>query len=330
MDGNKIVNEYFTEFEKESKSKVIDQIMGSKYSFMDGDHRGQILRFFIDNNLDSSISKVKSRKTYLFNYVDKSDLLIIGYCLDGKKIIDYKGKNTIKKGDVFYFRPTENFSIELFGHSFLYYFLDLNYFKKSLCCRQCSGNCCGNCNKLYCNSYGDHICNRGEVNIERAPYIMKSYVDEIKKIKDIEIDSFVEYTNIKGQLFNYLNWFIKLRLDRNPDLENNNCGLCYVSRAKKIIIDNLENQITVKEIAEKLDTSTYKLQKGFKKVEGTTVYNFIRKAKIDNSKILLKESNLPIIDIAQKVGYENPSKFSTAFKNITGYTPTEYREIFED
>lgn len=36
------------------------------------------------------------------------------------------------------------------------------------------------------------------------------------------------------------------------------------------------------------------------------------------------------MEISQKVGYENPSKFSTAFKNITGLTPSEYRKNNKD
>lgn len=326
MGKSKVVDQYFQNLEKNSKCKITNQITGIKYDFSEESTNGEkseIQRFFIDHNLDASISKVKSKNSCSFNYVDNSDLLIIGLCLDGKKIIKYGGKNTIKKGEVFYFRPTEDFQIKCCEHSFLYYFLDLNYFKKSLCCKKHGRGC----KKLYCSSYGDLICNKGEIIIEKAPYAMKDYGDEIEKIKDIEIYSFLDYTNLKGQLFNYLNWFIKLRLTKESNGHRKGCGSCYATKAKKIIIDNIEEVLTVKELAEKLDISLYKLQNSFKKVEGTTVYNFIRKAKIDHSKILLEESDLLIIDISQKIGYENPSKFSTAFKEVTGYTPTEYRKL---
>ncbi len=326
MEKYKLIDRYFEKLEKNPTCKKIDQIMGSKYSLLDKGNKSEIIRFFIDDNLDAIISKIRFEKKSFFDYIDKSDLLIIGFCLSGKKIINYRGKNTIKKGEIFYFRPIEGFSVEFFDHDFLYFFLDLNYFKKSLQCRKNRSGC----EKLYCKSYGDHICNKGEMIIEKVPYVMKSYASEIKKIKKMEIHNFLDYTNLKSKLFSYLNWFIKLRLSKNLNSEKKRCGLCYASRAKKIIIDNLEDQISVREIAERLDISIYRLQKSFKKVENTTVYNFIRKTKIDNGKIFLKESDLSIMEISQKVGYENPSKFSTAFKNITGLTPSEYRKNNKD
>lgn len=317
MGGSNIINEYFRQFEKQSNYKKINQIIGFEYTSLDKNREDEVLRFFIDKNLDASISKNKSNKICRFKYIEGSDLLIIGYSLAGKQSIDYKGKSLVKKGEVFYFRPTKDFNIEFFDHSFLCYFIDLNSLERSLCCRNC--NICLN-----------HICKRGEITIEKSPYIMESYIDEIKQIRKLEIDSFLEYADIKGKLFNYLTWFVKLKLNSKSVLNENRCELYYVSNAKKIIIDNLDKQITVKEIAEKLDISTYKLQKSFKEIEGTTVYSFIRNAKIDNSKILLKKSGLSIIDISQKVGYENPSKFSTTFKDIIGCTPTEYRKVMKD
>lgn len=79
----------------------------------------------------------------------------------------------------------------------------------------------------------------------------------------MEIHNFLDYTNLKSKLFSYLNWFIKLRLSKNLNSEKKRCELCYASRAKKIIIDNLEDQISVREIAERLDISIYRLQKSF-------------------------------------------------------------------
>ena len=42
---------------------------------------------------------------------------------------------------------------------------------------------------------------------------------------------------------------------------------------------------------------------------------------------LLTDTNLKIVEIAGKLGYENPNKFSTAFKKIIGMSPREYRKL---
>lgn len=41
---------------------------------------------------------------------------------------------------------------------------------------------------------------------------------------------------------------------------------------------------------------------------------------------MLTESDLPVTEIAAKVGYENPNKFTSAFKNAYGIPPMELRK----
>ena len=285
-----------------------------KHDNLNSHEKEEVLKVFIDSYLEANISMLQSKKTYSFEYNDKSDLLIIGICLEGRMLLIHKEENIIKKGDIFYFRPSQNFDVKYLEHSSLYYLIDLNHFRKLLYIFD------------FNNKPEDYICKKGELRIERSDYTMKSYIDEIKNIRNTEMNSLLEYVNIKSQLFNYLDCFIKLRLSEESFLEVEKCDLYYVSRVKEIITNNLDQHVSVIEIAQKLDISTYKLQKIFKKIKGTTVYDFIRKTKIDNSKVFLKESSLSIIEIAQKLGYENPSKFSTAFKDIVGITPTEYRQ----
>lgn len=331
MNSSRIIDEYFKELDKNSNYQKASQIMGYEYNLLDEKNKNKILRFFIDENLEVCISKANyiNKKTCLYE-VEKSDLLIIGMCLRGKIEINYKGKNMVSKSEVLYFRPDKNFSMEVFNHNFLYYIVDLSNLKKTIHYPKCKKN-----KNKFCDSYVDCICRRGEIYIKEAPYMMKSCIDQIKEIENVKTDSILDYTNMKGQLFNYLTCLLKVRADGNPSLNRKQCKIhrCKknrVSEAKKIIIDNLDKHITINEIAQRLDISAYKLQKGFKKIEGRTVYNFILKVKMDNSKTLLEKTDYPIIEIAQKIGYENPSKFSTAFKRETGYTPTEYRQLKRD
>jgi AraC-like DNA-binding protein len=48
--------------------------------------------------------------------------------------------------------------------------------------------------------------------------------------------------------------------------------------------------------------------------------------RIDEAKRLLKEKpNFKVEEIAESVGYNSKSSFNTAFKKITGQTPSEWR-----
>ena len=42
---------------------------------------------------------------------------------------------------------------------------------------------------------------------------------------------------------------------------------------------------------------------------------------------LLLETDCTVAEIAHRVGYENPNKFSSAFREAAGMTPTEYRKM---
>ena len=42
---------------------------------------------------------------------------------------------------------------------------------------------------------------------------------------------------------------------------------------------------------------------------------------------LLTETDSTIAEIAHQIGYENPNKFSSAFRQSLGMTPTQYRKM---
>ena len=47
---------------------------------------------------------------------------------------------------------------------------------------------------------------------------------------------------------------------------------------------------------------------------------------MEQASSLLRETALPVAEIAARVGYDSQSKFSSAFKAFSGMLPTEYRK----
>lgn len=64
----------------------------------------------------------------------------------------------------------------------------------------------------------------------------------------------------------------------------------------------------------------------FKEYTGMNFVNYLKKIRIEEAKILLKETDDKIIDISQAVGYENEKHFMKIFKKICGVSPTVYRK----
>ena len=52
----------------------------------------------------------------------------------------------------------------------------------------------------------------------------------------------------------------------------------------------------------------------------------MKEYRIKQAAVLLRQTQATIAEIANKVGYENQSKFATAFRDILKIAPAEYRK----
>jgi AraC family transcriptional regulator of arabinose operon len=86
------------------------------------------------------------------------------------------------------------------------------------------------------------------------------------------------------------------------------------------------NATKVSDIAESLNLSTSYFQHIYKKLFGVSVMNDIIKSRIEYACYLLASNSDSISEIAFQCGYENKEHFTRQFKDITGYTPRQYRE----
>lgn len=68
----------------------------------------------------------------------------------------------------------------------------------------------------------------------------------------------------------------------------------------------------------------------FKSHTSKTINKYITEYRIEKAKIFLKDSNIKMSDVAQKVGYSDANYFSKIFRKQTSYTPSEYRRCFKD
>lgn len=64
----------------------------------------------------------------------------------------------------------------------------------------------------------------------------------------------------------------------------------------------------------------------FKKAYGITPYNYVLNKKISLAKKLIKNTNLSIKQIAEKLNFADEYYFSNFFKQKVGVTPTKYRK----
>jgi len=88
-------------------------------------------------------------------------------------------------------------------------------------------------------------------------------------------------------------------------------------------LKKIEAPITIKEFASKGVMNECYLNKGFKEVFGTTIFDFYQQQRMEHAKYLLYEKSLSVTDVSALLGYSSISHFSAAFKKHTGLKPCE-------
>ncbi|GLU53594.1 AraC family transcriptional regulator [Dyadobacter frigoris] len=94
-------------------------------------------------------------------------------------------------------------------------------------------------------------------------------------------------------------------------------------------IDSPEHKLqlrTAKDYAQRLSVHINHLNRALKEVTGKTTTEHITERLIQESKILLKNSNWSISEIAYCLGFEYPEYFNNLFKKQTGITPNSFRK----
>ena len=78
--------------------------------------------------------------------------------------------------------------------------------------------------------------------------------------------------------------------------------------------------------ADKLCVTPNHLGAVIKRASGLTIMQWLNRHAIQKAKVLLRYSDLPVWEVAERMNFANPSFFSKFFKGETGMTPGEYRK----
>lgn len=97
--------------------------------------------------------------------------------------------------------------------------------------------------------------------------------------------------------------------------------------AKYIIEKQYHNPPGVCEIAQQLGICGTTMKEGFKKVFNTTLYAYLFDYRMKKAEQLLRaNTELSILDVAVKIGYEHQANFSAAFKRKYGVSPKAFQK----
>lgn len=98
-----------------------------------------------------------------------------------------------------------------------------------------------------------------------------------------------------------------------------------LASARNLLLENIDEHISTLELARRIGMNDFKLKRGFKQLFGTTIFEFVTAARMEEAKRLLRETDLPIKRIAAGAGYKNMSNFIAAFKRRNGIPPGDFK-----
>tara|TARA_B100000953_G_scaffold62848_1_gene50125 strand:+ start:1851 stop:2366 length:516 start_codon:yes stop_codon:yes gene_type:complete len=96
---------------------------------------------------------------------------------------------------------------------------------------------------------------------------------------------------------------------------------------EEVYSDKLSNTKLSTLLASKLNFDYSHITHQFSESEGQSIQKYYNAVRIERAKELLDYDELGIAEIADLLGYSTPAYLSTSFKNATGLTPSEYRQM---
>jgi len=179
-----------------------------------------------------------------------------------------------------------------------------------------------------CDYYTLHIYKKWlDINISKNLYFKENiisssnYYDEfILLCEDLNLDNIA---NIEKSIYNFIHKFsLNYGIEKDMDISQSNH---IIKCVKRYIIENIKENITLDDIANKIGYSKEYIIRIFKKEFGLTPHAFLMNEKVNYAKKILDErGGKNLSSIALELGFYDQSHFTKYFKKSFAITPQNY------
>jgi AraC-like DNA-binding protein len=97
-----------------------------------------------------------------------------------------------------------------------------------------------------------------------------------------------------------------------------------VHKAKEIILQNMMEPPSIKELSVLVGLNEYQLKAGFKRLYGSPIFQFLNDHRLNYAHNLLVSGRYKVNEVAWEIGYTNPSHFIAAYKRKFNTTPKKF------
>lgn len=153
------------------------------------------------------------------------------------------------------------------------------------------------------------------VQIEERSAVLEKFYTKCSRISSV------------NQVFDVLKAFQREHLQALIDRHENET-VRPVRRAKQYIQNHFSEQITLEEVSDVVGLSPAYFSTLFKKTEGEGFARYLIRVRMEQAKILLRESNLSAAEVCRRVGYNDLKHFTHTFEKAAGVKPATYRKLY--
>lgn len=298
--------------------KYTNECVVSKIKCKTGDIVMSLHNVFPGIQLIYNHAVMTESENILIENVRGENILQIDHCCDGRVECSCKDKFFyLSKGDICIHRKDmveNNFYFPSGSYRGISLLIDVNAAPKCLSCFLEDVN-------VEPKLLLEKFCKGGELFVCRSNSQLEHIFHELYNIPQEVQKGYYKIKVLEILLF--------LSCLREEMREEKLCSFSQVAMAKEVcryLTVHMDERITIEDLSRIFHVSQTVLKNSFKMVYGTSVYGFIRRQKMENAASMLKTTDKTVLEIANLHGYENGSKFASAFRDIMGSSPVEYRQ----
>ena len=170
---------------------------------------------------------------------------------------------------------------------------------------------------IFLTAYNEFEYARKAIRLGVSDYILKPFQDgELEGVIQRLLHLHPNGTAQEAELENEL-----ISLKKKEEVSNR-----YVQAAIEYIENHYSDAyFSVGNLAEALSVSEGHISRLFKSETDSSINNYLTKYRIKKALDYLKDMNVKVYEVADKVGYQDIAYFSNTFKKLVGRTPSEYQ-----
>lgn len=116
---------------------------------------------------------------------------------------------------------------------------------------------------------------------------------------------------------------------RSVQTHRGGLGSARLRRIKEFVDAKMEDELTLREMAQSVELSRAHFARMFRKSTGESPHQFVLRQRIERAMTVLRSDDARVVDVAVACGFKTQQHFARVFRHVCGVSPTDYRLEFQ-